>query len=695
VNFQDALVKVIFQGIDRMTGPMRGIDRQAAVLQARMTKLGQVGGKISAMGGRMLTFGGLGAGLGFGAMVKEAGDAQAQLIQLANIANLSDGQMRAMGNSVLDLSSKVGQSQKEILEGLQTLMGAGLSQSESMASMRTLGKVATAYGADVNETARTAYAAFSNLKVPVGEVGKLFDVLAQAGKEGNFELKDMAKELPSIAASAQMLGVTGISGASRIAAALQIARRGAGDPSEAANNMQNFLMKIGSADTERKMKKIGVNWAAEMKKFKASDDVFLAVGERLNELEAKGANIQHLFEDQQVKKFLNTFRTNLDDYRKIRDNSFNANGVVGKDFQRASEGINQSLKNLKISFTKLIQPKLEPFLRSAAKWMDRFAKNPAAFDGLLKLGAGLAALAVGMKVFGGAASLLGSPVVQSAIMGGGLARGLQGITGVMGPLLPGVSGLVLAAGPLLPIIAGLAIGAALFAGGLGLMWAYSDQIQEPIQNLKNALGGLWDEIKGLRGAFTLDLGEFGELNAGAAAAEVFTNHLRGVVEQLTMAVRMAKVLGAYMNMAVQPLASLGAGADAFMTAKQGGASDIGAAWVATKATATAQAAGSQRAGQRLTTAWGGMWGPDMASGMVAKPAPQESNIARYSRTVREAVGKESVKVGNITINLESGWGEKQIADKIVKELREAKAKAERRSLRTGPDSTSYALSGAH
>ena len=693
MNFQDALVKVIFQGIDRMTGPMRGIDRQAAVLQARMTKLGQMGSKLNTLGNRMLTFGGLGAGFGLGAMIKEAAEAETSLVQLANIANLSDAQMKSMGSSVLGMSTRVGQSQKQILEGLQTLMGAGLGQGDSLAAMEVLGRVATAYGADVNESARTAYAAFSNLKVPVAQVGKLFDVLAQAGKEGNFELKDMAKELPSIAASAQALGISGIRGAGQIAAALQISKRGAGDPAEAATNMQNFLMKIGSAETERKMKKIGVNWAAEMKKFKASDDIFLAVGERLKELEAKGANIGHLFEDMQVKKFLNTFLANLEDYRKTRDSSLGAGGVVNKDFARVSQTFAQSLKNLKNAFSAFIMPKLLPFMDRLTALFTRLGKDPKTFDRLLKIGLGFGALAVGLKLAGGGMSIFNSSWLQSGIASGTLARGLQGVTRVMGPLLPGVSGLVMAAGPLIPIIGGLAFGAALFAGGLALMWVYADEIREPLDGLKGALGDLWIELQGLPEALSIDMTEFGEgMSLGATAAEAMTTGLRIMVEQLTMSVRLAKLLGAYVNTAVQPLIALGTGASAFATAKEAGASDIGAAIAGAKAAAVANAQGGGRATDRVITAWGNMTGPDMASGTVAKRAgiTSPANMARYPRKVREAVGKESVLIQGLTIKLDSNWGEKEVTEKIMKELREAKRQAARRSLRTGPDTQ-----GAH
>jgi hypothetical protein len=72
------------------------------------------------------------------------------------------------------------------------------------------------------------------------------DILAQSGKEGRFELKDMASAFPSLTAGASMLGMKGVPAVASLGAALQIAMKGAGDASEAANNLENFIQKVTS-----------------------------------------------------------------------------------------------------------------------------------------------------------------------------------------------------------------------------------------------------------------------------------------------------------------------------------------------------------------------------------------------------------------------------------------------------------------
>ncbi|NKC48103.1 phage tail tape measure protein [Ochrobactrum anthropi ATCC 49188] len=56
-----------------------------------------------------------------------------------------------------------------------------------------MGRAATAYRAEVDDLAKAGFAALDNLKVPATDFGKALDAMAQAGKEGAFELRDMAQ----------------------------------------------------------------------------------------------------------------------------------------------------------------------------------------------------------------------------------------------------------------------------------------------------------------------------------------------------------------------------------------------------------------------------------------------------------------------------------------------------------------------
>ncbi len=83
-----------------------------------------------------------------------------------------------------------------------------------------------------------------------------FDALVAGGKAGQFELKDMARYLPSLAPAAKALGLEGQRGLESLVAMLQVIRKGSGTSEEAASSMQNILQKMQSEETTKRFKKM-------------------------------------------------------------------------------------------------------------------------------------------------------------------------------------------------------------------------------------------------------------------------------------------------------------------------------------------------------------------------------------------------------------------------------------------------------
>ena len=175
--------------------------------------------------------------------------------------SLSKAETKALGQEILRLTARnqTNQSAEQLAAGIKTLTGAGLSLAQAQESIRGIGRVATATGSEISDVANTSYQLMQNLNVKAGDVAKTFEVLAFAGKQGSFELKDMATYFPQVASSAQKLGIKGVRGAADLAAMLQVVRRGAADSSTAANNLVNLLEKLTSKDAVKNFKDFGVD----------------------------------------------------------------------------------------------------------------------------------------------------------------------------------------------------------------------------------------------------------------------------------------------------------------------------------------------------------------------------------------------------------------------------------------------------
>jgi TP901 family phage tail tape measure protein len=320
-----------------------------------------------------------------------AGSFETTLMDAAQKADLTDTAMEALGGRIRKLAREVGAGANETAKGFDTLLGAGLDASRAEAIMPVIMKSARAYNAEINDLAKAGFAALDNLKLPANEFARALDIMAQSGKEGRFELKDMAQYFPMLTASAQALGMTGTTGVSRLSAALQIAMKGAGDASSAATNTANLMQKIISPETTKKFQKQGIDIRKELKKVQADGgDVFeFIAGAVTRALKGDMSKLGDLFEDAQVQQFLRPLIANLNEYKATRDKAFAAKGVVDADyarrmgtFQAATRNFSAALEELRIRAGRVILPGLTGFMQSISSGLDSMDARVSVFDRL-------------------------------------------------------------------------------------------------------------------------------------------------------------------------------------------------------------------------------------------------------------------------------------------------------------------------
>lgn len=311
--------------------------------------------KVSEARGRLV--GAFGMALSLGAPVMAAGNIEEKLIDFGKLADLDREKLKAL-SAELDMLSRrdrTGLSQGALLAGLETYVGKGLDLERALAALPATGRAAKATGAEFDEMAAAGFAAMDNLKVAPEELRKAFDIMAASGKEGSFELKDMARNFPELTASAQALGMRGTQGVSSLSAALQIAMKAAGSADQAANNTSNFLGKLTSPDAVKKFADFGVDVQKELEAATARGadplEHMLETIERVTG--GDQFKMGQLFADKQVLDFLRAVIPNMEEYRRIKAASAGADGIIDKDYDKQMAGFNESLRQLRQSLTGL------------------------------------------------------------------------------------------------------------------------------------------------------------------------------------------------------------------------------------------------------------------------------------------------------------------------------------------------------
>ncbi|PTS79741.1 phage tail tape measure protein [Aeromonas sp. HMWF036] len=300
------------------------------------------------------------------AMFKQSSQFSYDLMMIGLTAEMTKKQVADLGGTMVTLSDQTGVSQENMKNAFGFLVAAGQKVGEAQANLKSIGKTAKATGSDIEDVARASFTMGDALKVKPDQMQRAMDMLVQAGKAGNFEFKAMAAELPGLGSSFQALKMTGTEAVATMGSALQIAMKGAKSESEAANNLSNFLSKLMSEETAKKAAKMGGNISKVIRDAQASgaNPIEAAIAE-INRITKGGDQelISKLFGDMQVQNFIRPMLQNLEEYKKIKQEVLDSQGVVERDWatvMASSKEKTEGLSNSVWGLTKAIGGALDP-----------------------------------------------------------------------------------------------------------------------------------------------------------------------------------------------------------------------------------------------------------------------------------------------------------------------------------------------
>ena len=404
----DKMSKVIKDAVRKSNDEFAKLQDKIKDTSEMLEGLGQnlvkLGAGLSAIGG------GLAYKLGITEAIPEAFQMEHRLRELGNVGQLSAKQLEDMDKRLASISRYTNQMRPEIAEGLNVLVASGIDPQKALDYMNVIGRTATGEQAVIEDISRTAFSVTDNLKVPISELGKAMDILAMSGKEGRFELKDMAAAFPSLTAGAAMLGMRGTPAVASLGAALQVAMKGAGEASEAANNLENFIQKVTSPLAVKNFEEVfGVNLKQVLLDAAAQGrDPILEVIEMMTQLSGGDVfKVSEVFQDKQVLNFIKPMMQNLDEYKRIKASALSADGVVDSDFENMMQTTNEQFKLLKINMKELVFPHLHKPIELINKLLLKINQNPLIQKGIFGAIIGTIGMGVLLTVLGTATILAG------------------------------------------------------------------------------------------------------------------------------------------------------------------------------------------------------------------------------------------------------------------------------------------------
>lgn len=366
----------------------------------------------------------------FGAIVRD-------IAIKAGIANKP--QEQEMSRKIIDTSRDTGMARNDVADVVNQLVGAGMDLSKALEYAPVAAKFVVGQGASGVDTAKMINALGQNAKITdPRQMQQALEAIAYQGQAGSFEAADMAKWFPELLANMGSLGITGMDAVTQLGAMLQVQMKSAGGADEAANNLKNWMSKIGSGDTVKAYAKAGIDYKGSMqtglqngmstletsmslaqkyiqatdpKRAAAMAEATAKISKESDPEKAKAmmASLEEslrtgdLFADMQVKAALSAYMQNKALYSQLKNDSRDATGILDKNLSERREASSQKWAEMAQSMDdamRSVGDALRPVTDTVAEALTKVTRGitslsdsaPGVVTGIAAVGGGFVAL---------------------------------------------------------------------------------------------------------------------------------------------------------------------------------------------------------------------------------------------------------------------------------------------------------------
>lgn len=378
----------------------------------------------------------------------------------------SQQEMRAWGETVRSQARALNMTSTAIVKGVDALAAGGIEDVRTAATLfPILARAALATKSSTKELAETMVTLVNNMKVAPSEVQRAFDMMATAGKAGQFETADMARFFPKLGAAYAGLGQTGTKAVNDIAAALQVLRKNTGTAGEAATNFDQMLKQLTAptAITRKAFEEAGIDISAAMAKGMKEGRVLETIREVMDKVTGGDlSKINQILRNSEAAGGVRALIQHWQEFERIRAEGAKAQGVIDQDFARRMglgvekvNAFNVAISELWTTLGAALAPAFDAKIERLTQliWqIEAWIKlSPELAAGIAKAATALAVLLVGMAALKLVWAVLGS--------------GLLTLIGIMGRLITVGRLLLIPFAFLKGILGGIAAGIA-SAGGV-------------------------------------------------------------------------------------------------------------------------------------------------------------------------------------------------------------------------------------
>lgn len=395
-------------------------------LSARLAAVGKTGSYSMALLNKSLTaadrsldrlgnrYSAILTGAGSAMAVKNAADLELRLTRLGIQAEISQKEVNNLNNEIYRISQMrdININPDQLLSGVEKIVSKTGNLEFAQENLKNLAYAISATGAAGEDVGAMAADIFEKFNVTSSEeMIATLGLLVNQGKAGAFELRDLATQGERVTAAYGQLGRTGADAVAEMGAMLQMARKAAGSPEQAATALEAFIRNINAVEKRKMLLGAGIQLMdpEDPNRMRsaidiAKDLITLTKGDvskigKVIDAEGIRALNAMIIEFKQTGRF-----DTVDSFRQISKDS---SGLIA-DSARVAKTFSGAVTSLKTAWSAFANRNLaEPISRLAAA-LNKI--SPEQLDRWLniagKIALGLGALVVGNKIRHGIGSVL-------------------------------------------------------------------------------------------------------------------------------------------------------------------------------------------------------------------------------------------------------------------------------------------------
>lgn len=358
-ELQMVLIDGVSMPAKKVRRALADVDASAKRVKGGLVGAGLLGREGVGLGAGRMMVGGAAAYLGAAgatSMATQTAQWDRKVTRILNTADASAVRAGEVRARVRDIAADVGAPVGQVVDALDALVASGRTLDDALAMLKPVSATAQASGADLADIAKTADAVGTSFDIAASKMDRAFDTMVAAGKLGKFELKDMARYLPSIAPAAAAIGLKGEEGLRKTMVMFQTIRAQTGTSEEAATALSNVFQKMEIEETATKFKKFGIDLRKEMAKARKEGRDLTEVFVDLTLKAVKGdlSKLPQLFGDAQMLTGMRALASQPDLVRRLAAALKQVDGATLKDLATVSSDAQATLDRLSNSWGQLV-----------------------------------------------------------------------------------------------------------------------------------------------------------------------------------------------------------------------------------------------------------------------------------------------------------------------------------------------------